>query len=304
MYAYQEKNTLFQSLRTEVALLYVAILVFLALFFSHPLFLLALLLALNVVIFSAGIMREWLVYLKFTLLLTALIILVNTLFVQEGATVLLRSPRLPLIGTVRITWEALCFGVGMGLRLVVMTGAFCLLTYAVHPDRILQTLGGGNSKILLTLSISIRLLPLAAADFTRITEAQRCRGVNFQVRGLDAKIRKYIPVFNTVLLSSLERSFQLAESLQSRGYGAGRRTFLRESLWRIRDYLVLAALLLAVVYAVLLFFTGWGVYSYYPRLQPVTGEEMILAAGLALFFLFPAILNWGWVRWRFLRLKI
>lgn len=304
MYAYQERNALFQSLRTEVALLYVALLVILALFFSHPLYLLTLFIALNAVIISAGIVREWLVYLKFTLLLTGLIILVNALFVHEGATVLLRSPRLPLLGSIRITGEALFFGVGMGLRLLVMTGAFCLMTYAVHPDRILQALGGGNSKILLTLSITLRLLPLVASDFRRITEAQRCRGVNFQARGLKTRLQKYIPVFNTVLLSSLERSFQLAESLQSRGYGAGRRSRLRESLWRPRDGAVLAAALLALVCAAALLGSGWADYSYYPRLQAVRGEEMLGAVVLGILFLFPAVLQWGWARWRLLKLKI
>jgi energy-coupling factor transport system permease protein len=304
MYAYKEHSKLFQNLCCEVSLSYIAAMVLLCLIFSHPLYLFSLFVALNMVILSAGIISEWLTYLKFSLMLIFLIILVNTLFVHAGATVLIHGPRIPIIGTIRITLEALCYGVGMGLRLLVMMGAFCLLTYAVHPDRVLKALGGGQSKIMLTLSISLRLFPLIAGDFVRITEAQRCRGVNFQARDPRVRIRKYVPVLNTVLLSSLERSFQLAESLQSRGYGTTRRTCYHEVLRRPRDYLVLMMVLLGLGYALILILSGSTGYSYYPRLQPVKGAEIIMAVGLGLFFMFPALLNWGWERCRFLKSKI
>lgn len=304
MYVYKERLKLFQSLRCEAALGYIAALILLSLVFSHPLFLLVLFLASNMVILSAGIVREWLTYLKFSLMLITLIILVNSVFVRAGATVLIRGPYVPLLGMTRITLEALCFSAGMGLRLLVMMGAFCLLTYAVHPDLILKTLGGGRSKIILTISISLRLFPLIADDFVRITEAQRCRGVNFQSRGRWQRIRKYIPVLSTVLLSSLERSFQLAESLHARGYGIAKRSCYREVLWRPRDYLVLLTVLMGAVFGVVLALTGWGGYIYYPRLQSLKGPEIMMSALLGLFFVFPAFLNWGWEKWQLLRLKI
>ncbi len=304
MYAYKEQDKLFQSLCCEVSLSYIAALVFLSLFFSHPLYLLALFFALNLVILSAGIVRQWLTYLKFSLTLIFLIILVNALFVRAGATVLLYGVSVPLIGNIRITLEALCYGAGMGLRLLVMLGSFCLLTYAVHPDLILKTLGGGWSKIMLALGISLRLFPLITDDFVRITEAQRCRGVDFKVRNLRQRLEKYVPVLHTVLLSSLERSFQLAESLHSRGYGTTKRTNCREVLWRPRDYLVIVTVLLGSAYGMALVLTGRNGYGYYPKLQPFKEQEIIIAVCLALFFCFPALLDWGWEKWRFLRSKI
>lgn len=304
MYAYKERAKLFQSLSCEAAVAYIAVLVLLSLFFSHPLYLITIFLALNVVIMSAGILEEWLSYLKFSLILILIIILVNMLFVHAGSTVLWRGPRLPFFGTVRITLEALCYGIGMGVRLLLMMGAFCLLNYAVHPDLLLKTLGGGRSKIMLALSISLRLLPIIADDFVRITEAQRCRGVEFKESSLRQRIRKYIPVLNTVLLSSLERSFQLAESLQSRGYGVPGRTCYRQVLWRPRDYLVITMIVLGLIYAIVLVLTGWTGYIYYPKLQTIKGTEILMAVSLALFFLFPALLDWGWQKCPFLRSKI
>ncbi len=304
MLAYKQQKKLFHSLRCEVALCYIASLILLSLLFSHPLFLLALFMALNMVILSAGIALEWLSYLKFSLLLIFLITLVNSLFVRAGATILFRGPHLPIIGTIRVTLESLCFSAGMGIRLLVILGAFCLFTYAVSPDKVLKILGGRGSKTMLALSLSLRLFPLLVDDFARITEAQRCRGVSFQTRNRRQRFEKYIPILNTLLLSSLERSFQLAESLQSRGFGIAKRSSYREELWRPRDVLVLLSTVPGIALGVALALNGWAGYRYYPSLQPIEGLEMMMSAFLGLFFIFPALLNWGWEKWQFLRLKI
>lgn len=304
MYVYKERDKLFQSLSWEAAVSYIAVLVLLSLLFSHPLYLIMLLFALNAVIISAGIFKEWLGYIRFSLILIFIIVLVNMLFVHAGSTILWRGPRLPFLGVIRITLEALCYGIGMGIRLLLMMGSFCLLNYAVHPDILLKAFGGGRSKIVHALNISLRLFPIIADDFVRITEAQRCRGVDFKASSLKQRIKKYIPVLNTVLLSSLERSFQLAESLQSRGYGIAGRTCYKQVLRRPRDYLVLSLVALGLIYAIILVSTGAAEYIYYPRLQTIKRIEILMAILLALFFIFPALLNWGWQKCPLLRSKI
>lgn len=304
MYIYKEKPNLFHSLTCEASLSYIAALILLSLIFSHPIFLLALFIPLNMVIVSARLTKEWLNYLKYSLVLIALIVLINSVFVRAGTTILFRGPSLPFLGVTRVTLEALCFSAGMGIRLLVMMGAFCLLTYGVNPDSVMKSLGGGRSKSILLVSITLRLFPLLAEDLRRVTEAQRCRGSSFHGQNVWKRVRKYVPVLNTVLLSSLERSFQLAEALQSRGYGTARRSNLTETLWRPRDYIVLATVLPAAVYGISLALSGWTGYSYYPRLQQVGSSEIALSLLLGLLFGFPALLNWGWEKWPQLRLKI
>lgn len=304
MYIYQERETLIQRLHPITSLCYIAALVLLSLLFSHPLFLLALFIALSTVIVSSGITKEWLTYLKFSLTFIILIILVNSLFVRAGTTVLLKGPFVPVIGKIRITLEAICYGAGMGLRLLVIISSFCLFTHAVHPDRVLKLLGRRYGKTMLVLSLSLRLFPLMAGDYVRIKEVQRCRGVNFQTGSFWAKTKKYLPVMHIMLLSSLERSFQLAESLQARGYGMGKRTHYTEELWRPRDFLVIAPVFMGTVAGVVLALAGWTGYRYYPRLQSIRVEEIILAGFLGLLLMFPALLNWGWKKWPFLKSKI
>jgi len=304
MYTYKERADFFQSLRCETSLTYISLLVLLSLLISNPIYLAAVFIALNLVIHAAGIMNEWIVYLKYCLVLVLFIILINAIFVNAGSTILFSFPDLPLLGKIRITLEAVSYGIGMGLRLLIMMGAFCLLTYSVDPDLLLKTFGGGKSRIMLALSMSLRLFPLIADDFMRITEAQRCRGVDFKVKSKRKRVRNYLPVLNTVLLSILERSFQMAEALQSKAYGTCERSHFSEKLWRPRDIFVFAATLVTAVITVVFLVAGHTAYNYYPRLQAIGLDDALAAIVIGFGVLIPALLTWGWKKWPYWRLKI
>jgi energy-coupling factor transport system permease protein len=304
MYPYQEGETLLKKLHPAVAVAYIAAIILLSLLFSHPLYLLALILSLGAVFVSSGLTKEWLSYLRFSLPLMVLIVLINFLFVRAGTTVLLKGPFVPVIGQIRLTLEALCYGVGMGVRLLVVISSFCLFTPGVHPDRVLRLLGRRWGKTMLALSISLRMFPLMAADYRRIKEVQSCRGVSFEAGSLWSRIKKHLPLMSVMLLSSLERAFQLAEALQARGYGMGKRTEYTKELWRPGDFLVLTSLILGTLGGVLLTLAGETAYRYYPRLQPIRVMDITAAGVLSLMLASPAVLDWGWKKWPLLRSRI
>lgn len=300
----EEREMMRQRLYPATALLYLAAVVFLSLFFAHPFFLLALFVAVGTVILSYGLGREWVGYLKVGCGFLVVIMFVNVLFVRAGSTVLFLGPDFPGWGRMRITLEALCYGAGMGLRLMVIISAFCLLMYVVPPDSIIQLLGGWSYKTALALGLSLRLFPLLRADFLRITEVQRCRGVNFHGQKHREKIRKTIPVIKVLLLSSLERAFQLAESLQARGYGLGRRSHYLRKSWELRDKFITVCICGGVLVSLGLVGGGQAAYSYYPHLQRVARGEVYSAVLVGLLFIVPALLNWGWKKWPSLRSRI
>ncbi|MFZ5754424.1 MAG: energy-coupling factor transporter transmembrane component T family protein [Bacillota bacterium] len=304
MFIYRERDNLIYRIHPLTSIFYIFTIALLSLVFSHPVFLLALFLALGMVIVSAEITREWVTCLKFSLGFILIIIMVNCLFVRAGTTVLLVGPVMPGIGKIRITLEALCYGAGMGLRFFVIISAFCLYTHAVHPDKVLKLLGKWGNKTVLALSLATRLFPLMTSDFQRIMEVQRCRGVNFQENHWQKKLKKLVPVINIMLLSSLERSFQLAESMQVRGYGLGKRSHYTEELWHPRDILIITFVAIGIIMGTWLVFAGWTSYRYYPRLQPVDLQEIVMAGFLSIFFIFPACLNWGWKKWPLLKSRI
>lgn len=304
MLIYREKDNLFYKLHPFTNILYISLILFLSFIFSHPIYLFGLFISVGLVIISSENLSEWKGYLKFSLVLIVIIIVVNVIIVNTGSTVLYRGLRIPLLGRVKITMEALVYAIGMGIRLLVIISAFCFYTYGIHPDKLLKLFSKWGNKSVLVITLSTRLFPLMISDYKRISEVQRCRGVKLNTGGLWNKTKNMIPIYSVLLLSSLERSFQIAESMYARGYGSGQRSFYKRELFRPRDFLIITSLLLAFIIGLFAFLKGWSKYIYYPKLESFSFEEIIIAVIITFILMFPAILNWGWQKCRILKLKI
>lgn len=304
MLAYREKDNLLHKLHPLTAVTYIAAIVILSLIFSHPVYLLGLFLAVGAAIAASGNLREWKPYLLVSLGMVAVIMLVNAVFVRAGSTVLLYGPRVPGLGKIKITLEAICFGAAMGIRLLVIISAFCLYTHAVHPDKVLKLFSRLGSKSVLAVTLSTRLFPLMARDALRIAEVQRCRGVKLDTGSRWQRLKNRLPIINVLLLSSLERSLQVAESMQARGYGSGKRTYYSRDLWRPRDFLILSAVAVSLAAGIMAALQGWSGYTFYPRLEEFRLDELKMAILVALTLTVPAVLGWGWKKWPLLKSKI
>ncbi len=304
MLVYRAKDNLIHKLHPVTILAFIVVVIILALVLSNPVCLLGLLLAVGIVIIAADIFKEWKVYLKYCGTLIVLILVINSIFNRVGETVLYQSPRLPLLGELRVTLENLAFGAGMGVRLLIIISVFCIYTYAIHPDKVLKLFNKGGSKSILIIILSTRLFPLLMKDFSRITEVQRCRGVRFDTGTRWQKIKNVRPVISVLLQSCLERSLQLAESMCARGYGSGNRSYFDRELWRPRDYLIIVGITICLVIGVFSTVTGWSDYNYYPRLSEINVREVVITGIMTLTLIVPAILNWGWNKWPLLRSKI
>lgn len=304
MLIYKKRASLIYEFHPVTTISFIAAIVLLALIFSHPVYLLGLLLAVGMAIAAAEITREWSYYLRFGLGMIAVIIIINTVFVQAGTTVVFFGPRIPGLGRVKITLEALFFSMAMGIRLVVVMSAFCLYTYAVNPDKVLKLLGRFGNRSILTAILATRLFPLMIKDFKRIMEVYRCRGVKLNTGSWFQRSKNILPVMNVLLLSCLERSFQLAESLWIRGYGSGKRTFYNRDLWQPRDLIVLFCVFISLIIGIWATIKGWASYTYYPRVESFNLGEIKLAGFLTFILIIPAVLNWGWGKWPLLKSKI
>jgi len=304
MFVYREKDRLFFRLNSLSALAYIIAVFLSSLLFSHPLILLALFLAVAAVLATSGLTKEWLNGMRYSSVLVLLILSVNAVFVRTGSTVLWRGPVLWGIGRIRVTLESLCFGLGMGLRLLLIISIFSLYIYAVNPDKVLKLFGRWNKKGGLALILSVRLFPLMVMDFQRVMEVQRCRGVRYEGLGWRKRIVGLFPVINIVLLSSLERSFQLAEAMQARGFGLGNRAYYNGELWRPRDHIIICAALLGIAASLLLLVSGKASYTYYPVLQPLGRGDLVNSVLLLLLYAVPAFLNWGWKNCLYLRARM
>jgi energy-coupling factor transport system permease protein len=285
-------------------MVFVSVVFVLALIFSHPVYLLGLLISVWAVILAAGSLKEWKSYIRFSLLMAALIVLINVFFSRAGSTIIYQGPGLPLIGSLEVSLEAIAYGLGMSLRLLVIISIFCFYSCAIDPDKALRLFSRMGGKSVLAITLSARLFPLMIKDFRRITEIQRCRGVNLSSGSWWERARNSIPIISIMLLSSLERSMQLAESMYARGYGSGPRSCYERYFWRPRDRFIIVLTMIALLTGIWSAWQGWSSFSYYPVLQPIEHPEVIGAIIIASVLLLPAILNWGWMKWPALKSRI
>ncbi|NQP55262.1 energy-coupling factor transporter transmembrane protein EcfT [Streptococcus suis] len=108
-------------------------------------------------------------------------------------------------------------------------------------------------EIGLMLSMSLRFVPTLMDDTTRIMNAQRARGVNFNEGNLIQKVNSVIPILIPLFASSFKRADALATAMEARGYQGGEgRTKYRVLEWKLPDTCaVIVMILLGVTLYVL-----------------------------------------------------
>ncbi|WP_392462141.1 energy-coupling factor transporter transmembrane component T family protein [Streptococcus parasuis] len=117
----------------------------------------------------------------------------------------------------------------------------------------LKRLKGPVHEIGLMLSMSLRFVPTLMDDTTRIMNAQRARGVDFNEGNLIQKVNSVIPILIPLFASSFKRADALATAMEARGYQGGEgRTKYRVLEWKLPDTCaVIVMILLGVTLYVL-----------------------------------------------------
>ena len=214
----------------------------------------------------------------FVLVTAALGTLLNLVVSHIGTTVLFELPDgIPGLGG-PYTAEALAFGVSTGVTLAAAVLAVAPFSLQLGPEEILDALPSALSRTGSALAASLNLVPALGTSLEAVTEAQRLRG--WRPRGP----RSWAAVAVPVVLTAIEGSIQLAESMEARGYGSGPRSHLRPRHLGPRDWLLVAASTAAVGMFAASLLTGSAADWYpFPTLAPPEVSALPLAACLLLF---------------------
>jgi len=292
---FMEKNRpLFKLHYGVIAAMHLYLLVF-ALVFDHPVYLLVMLAAIAVMMIAAGTVAYWWTYLRMSLPLMVFIIILNVCFSRAGGTQIYSGP-ITVWGAdyyVPFTWEAFAYGVGMSLRLLVIISSCASFFALVSSDKAMRMLSIFGTRWALTFNLTLRLVPLMMEEYHRISEVQRCRGVELRGGGLIKRVKSFFPVSSILLLSSLERSVALAESMYGRGFGSGPRTSYYQETWQGQDTLAVLCLAAAVAISTGAWILGWGEYFYYPQLSLIRWAEMWPALAAGGLLAVPAMVRGG-----------
>jgi energy-coupling factor transport system permease protein len=177
--------------------------------------------------------------------ITALSVFLLTPFVETiGSHPLWTGPTIPVVGTLDVTREELAGGAVAALRLLAVSLAFAAYALLLDHDRLLRSVKAGRRSALAVV-LATRLVPTLERDAMGFIEALRGRGVAV------AGARGHARLLSPLVSGSLERAYNLAESMEARGYGRPGGTRVPSPPWGARDWLALAAAAVLVVGGVL-----------------------------------------------------
>ena len=281
-----------------------ASLALLALLSNEPLVLVSAIISTAILALASEVLREWASWWKLCLVMGVVAVIINPIVSRAGATVIWRGPALPALGRLTVSLESLAYGAAMALRLAAVIWALALLSLTVDPDRVLGLLKGGGSSSALVSALSLRMVPTAARDASSILDAQRSRGIARDSGSRRTVLKSRLPLIKNLVLTSLDRAVNLAEAMEARAYGTGRRTRFKTYRFAAGCYLAFSVSLAVIALGTAGAVTGYTSVNYYPSIN-WNVSAMRAAFALAPLVLAGAVLlySWSWKRWNWLRLR-
>jgi energy-coupling factor transport system permease protein len=183
------------------------------------------------------------VYLAGTLVSSLSVFVLSPFVSSEGSHVIWEGPRVPVLGVLDVTSEELATAGTQALRLAAVGLAFAAYVLLLDLDRLLHSAGFARRSVL-AVGLATRLVPTLERDAAGFVEALRGRGV--EVNGIRGRARLLSPL----VAGSLERSLNLAEAMEARGFGRPGRTRAPSSSWSWLDRLVMAIAVLIALAAI------------------------------------------------------
>jgi len=189
--------------------------------------------------------KQW----AFAIAFVSILVLVNTILTGGAIGDYDRSDLhplfyLPLLGT-PISAESLSYGATQLLRFLTFITIGFPIAYAIAPSDLGPALARLRipEKFAFGVDLTYRFIPSLAADLQETIDAQRVRGYEWdRVRGGPvARIRRAIPLMVPLTMNAIVGAEDTIDAMDLRGFGTGRRTWLRELRFDREDRLLVGA---------------------------------------------------------------
>jgi len=208
----------------------------------------------------AQIRRNWAVVFTFIGLLVFVNMLVAGGDVQalpaDQADVLFY---MPILGT-PISAQSISLALTQLTRYLTMATIGFPIAFAIAPSDFGVAFHrlGVPEKFAFGIDLTFRFLPSLAADFQTTVDAQRIRGFDWSAgaTGFLGRVRRSTPVIVPTVINAIAGAEDTIDAMDLRGFGTGRRSWLRHLIYDRTDYLVIAFFALLLVAATLGGFFG------------------------------------------------
>jgi energy-coupling factor transport system permease protein len=198
--------------------------------------------------------------------LTVLVTLLKGLSLHLGATVLFRLPdEWPVIGG-PITLESLVWSSVDALSILTLLAVFAAFSAGADYYALLRSLPSFLHQVGLVTSIAITFVPQTVARFSEIRDAAALRGHRIR------RVGDLLPLIIPLLAGGMDRSMNLAEAMEARGFSRYSVTTRKVSPIVVQCGLIAATMLLI----------GGGALLAFEGKMPVAGWAMLAAGAITL----------------------
>jgi energy-coupling factor transport system permease protein len=158
---------------------------------------------------------------------------------------------IPVVGTV-VSAESLAYAATQWMRYIAMVAVGFPVAFCVAPSDFGATFArlGIPEKFAFAVDLTFRFVPSLAVEYQQTIDAQRIRGHDpMRRRGNPiARLRGLMPVMTPLTVNAIAGAEDTIDAMDLRGFGTGKRTWLRHLvLDRIDRVMILGFLALAVV---------------------------------------------------------
>ena len=268
---YFKGNTLIHKFDPRTKIILLVFYVLLALIYSDPIYLGAVLLSAIIIwTYSRIPIKEVNKIYRYVYATLALLILIQGLsYSDPNATTILRViPENPLLGNVgALTVEGLIYGIAISERILILMLIGPLVIYTTPLDRLI--LGLIKFKMPYTLafimSTSLNLLPSVQIEIENIQEAQTARAfTKIETGSFMERMKAYIPLMVPLVVGMVRNSTLLSLAMASRAFGVStKRTFYHEISLKMRDKIAIAIIAgVFIILAYARFVYGMGGFNF------------------------------------------
>ncbi len=183
------------------------------------------------------------------------------LFSHNGVTPIFYINDLP------VTVETIIFGLNTGCMLLAVIMWFIAAGEIIDSEKFLYLCGKIFPTIALLLSIVFRMIPLFISRYKEISQAQTGIGRNDADMKLFGRIKFMLKKISILISWSLEKSMATTISMESRGYGIGRRTTFYLFKIRRKDVYMMIYTVCLSVFPIISLLGGKFKTYYFPEIN-------------------------------------
>ncbi len=196
VFKYRYMETLLSKIDPRVKILVSVLYVFPAILFSNMVQLTPILIPIIINLKAGKVLTK---YLKSLLYLSPFLILITLLNYLTMGNII--SALIPI------------------LRLIILIGALDIFFFTTDPDDFILTMESLKLPLSISLSfaLALRFIPAMIEQINEIVEAQLSRGLQLDKGNFITRIKNYIPIIIPLVILSIKRSIEVAESLEIRG---------------------------------------------------------------------------------------